>query len=261
VLPESVRRKLRHSFLYHSGAFEEIYLDNFYSVFPHNMQHELFTPQLADEFCGGSAYTTSLNYFRQGSQQDDLLSRLLYLDIKTYLPELLMKQDQMSMAASIESRVPFLDHKLVEFAMRIPQRLKTRQLSGKYLLRRAMEDYLPAEVLHRSKMGFPTPIKPWLRYHLFDRVAKILTDGRLAERGILNATYVRNLLEGHRTGRFDATDSVWRLLNFEIWNRVFFDRDPAFLGNCGPAEGMSANTCRRQDVIGPGFESEERQSA
>jgi len=183
-----------------------------------------------------------MDYFKSDGEPDSLLTRLLYLDIKTYLVELLMKQDQMSMAASIESRVPFLDHKLVEFAMRIPSRLKVRYLSGKYLLRRAMENRLPAEVLHRSKMGFPTPVKPWLRYQLFDRVAKILTDGRLAERGILNANYVRDLLEAHRTGRVDATNAIWRLLNFELWNRVFFDRDPALLNHFGAvATEVAAN--------------------
>jgi asparagine synthase (glutamine-hydrolysing) len=117
--------------------------------------------------------------------------------------------------------------------MRIPTRLKVRYLSGKYLLRRAMEGRLPSEVFHRSKIGFPTPVKPWLRYQLFDRVAKILTDGRLADRKILNANYVRDLLEAHRTGRVDATDAVWRLLNFELWNRVFFDREPALLNHLG----------------------------
>jgi asparagine synthase (glutamine-hydrolysing) len=233
VLPASIRRKLRHSFLYYESQFERVYFDNFYSVFPQEIQSELFTRKLADQLGGINACASSKGYFKSDGQPDNLLARLLYLDIKTYLVELLMKQDQMSMAASIESRVPFLDHKLVEFAMRIPSRLKVRYLSGKYLLRRAMEDRLPAEVLRRSKMGFPTPVKPWLRYQLFDRVAKILTDGRLAERGILNANSVRDLLEAHRTGRVEATDGIWRLLNFELWNRVFFDRDPALLSSLG----------------------------
>ena len=235
VLPESIRRKLRHSFLYYGNQFEKIYFDNFYSVFPQEMQSRLFAPEMANQLRDTSAYATSMDYFKSDGQPDSLLTRLLYLDIKTYLVELLMKQDQMSMAASIESRVPFLDHKLVEFAMRIPSRLKVRYLSGKYLLRRAMEGRLPSEVLRRSKMGFPTPVKPWLRYQLFDRVAKILTDGRLADRKIINANYVRDLLEAHRTGRVDATDAVWRLLNFELWNRVFFDRDPAHLNYFGAA--------------------------
>jgi asparagine synthase (glutamine-hydrolysing) len=234
VLPTAIRRKLGHSFLYYENQFEKIYFDNFYSVFPQQVQSRLFTPEMANQLRDIKVCSTSMGYFKSDGQTDSLLTRLLYLDIKTYLVELLMKQDQMSMAASIESRVPFLDHRLVEFAMRIPSRLKVRYLSGKYLLRRAMEGRLPAEVLHRSKVGFPTPVKPWLRYQLFDRVAKILTGGRLAERKILNANYVRDLLEAHRAGRVDATDAVWRLLNFELWNRAFFDRDPALLGDFDP---------------------------
>jgi asparagine synthase (glutamine-hydrolysing) len=91
-----------------------------------------------------------------------------------------------------------------------------------------MKSLLPAEVIHRPKMGFPTPVKPWLRHQLFDRVSEILTDGRMADRGILNPGYVRDLLEAHRTGRLDATDAIWRLLNFELWNRIFIDKDPAY---------------------------------
>ena len=225
LLPESVRRKLRHSFLHHPDVFEKIYFDNFYSVFPQDQQSLLFTRELADELTGSNAYANAMGFFPQEAGREDLLNRLLYLDMKTYLVELLMKQDQMSMATSIESRVPFLDHKLVEFVARIPARLKVRYFSGKYLLRRAMDGRLPAQILHRNKKGFPTPVRPWLRYQLHDQVSTILTDGRLAERGVLNPSYVRNLLDAHRRGHSDATEACWRLLNFELWNRIFLDRD------------------------------------
>ena len=89
------------------------------------------------------------------------LDRLLYADIKTYLHELLMKQDQMSMAMSIESRVPFLDHKLVEFTSGLPQRLKLRGWTTKYVLRESMKGLLPQAILSRPKMGFPVPIGAW----------------------------------------------------------------------------------------------------
>jgi asparagine synthase (glutamine-hydrolysing) len=225
VLPRAARRKLQHTFLYHPDFFEQMYFDNWYSIFPQAVQAQLFTPELQDSVRGASAYATSLAHFRPNGSRDSLLSRLLYLDIKTYLVELLMKQDQMSMAASIESRVPFLDHKLVEFAARIPARHKVRFLAAKYLLKRAMEKRLPREILYRRKMGFPTPVKPWLRTRLFDRIETLLTDGRLAARKLLNDTYVRGLLAAHRSGRADATDALWRLANFELWNRIFFDRD------------------------------------
>src|SRR5713226_3856205 len=185
LIPDWARRKLRHSFLYYPDSFEKIYFDNFYSVFPQDQQPGLFTSELTEELCDIDAYANSMRFFPARGSNGNLLNRLLYLDIKTYLVELLMKQDQMSMAASIESRVPFLDHKLVEFAARIPARHKVRYLSGKYLLRKAMEGRLPDEVLNRRKMGFSTPVKPWLRYQLFDRVSAILTDGRMAERQLI----------------------------------------------------------------------------
>jgi len=225
LLPAGTRRKLRHTFLHHPNRFEQIYFDNWYSVFPQHLHGALFTRELADELRAGNAYAGSLAFFPQNGGAESLLSRLLYLDIKTYLVELLMKQDQMSMAASIESRVPFLDHTLLEFAARIPARHKVRYLSGKYLLRRAMERRLPAEILNRTKMGFPTPVKVWLRHQLFERAAALLTDGRLEARGLLNAGFICDLLDGHRRGRVDATDAVWRLVNFELWCRIQFDRD------------------------------------
>ena len=91
-----------------------------------------------------------------------MLSKLLYADQKTYLVELLMKQDQMSMACSIESRVPFLDHPFVEFAAQVPDSLKIRGGVGKYILKKAVEDLLPSEIIYRKKMGFPTPLRQWL---------------------------------------------------------------------------------------------------
>lgn len=239
-LPLAARRKLKHTFLYHPDVFEKLYFDNWYSIFPKDTQAQLFSPELAAETRATSAYASSMQFFRGNGQSDTLLSRLLYLDIKTYLAELLMKQDQMSMAASIESRVPFLDHKLVEFAMRIPARHKVRFLSAKYMLKRSMEKRLPHDIVYRKKMGFPTPVKPWLKHRLFERIAAVLTDGRTAERRLLNPAFVRDLLDSHRTGRIDATDAIWRLWNFELWNRVFFDRDAKY--SFSDREGVEAKS-------------------
>jgi asparagine synthase (glutamine-hydrolysing) len=241
LLPDAVARKLRHTFLYHPNRFQQIYFDNWYSVFPAGMQPRLFTPQVTEELRDVDPYGTSMAYFQPDGGPDSLLSRLLYLDVKTYLVELLMKQDQMSMAASIESRVPFLDHKLVEFAARIPAEHKVRFLSAKYLLRKTMRGRLPEAILSRKKMGFPTPVKPWLQGVLFPRVSKLLTDGRLEARGIINPAFVRELLEAHRRGRTDATEGVWRLVNFELWCRVALDRDPTLARNAASAENISVS--------------------
>jgi len=228
VIPDGVLRKLRHSFLYYPDRFEKIHFDNFYSVFSQGQQPELFTSEVTEELRETNPYANSMQFFHSNGTNRGLLNRLLYLDIKTYLVELLMKQDQMSMAASIESRVPFLDHKLVEFAARVPANYKVRGFSGKHLLRQAMAHRLPAEVLRRSKKGFPTPIRPWLRHQLFDDLAGVLLDGRTRERRLIKTSYVQQLLEAHRHGDSRATEGCWRLLNFELWNRVFLDRDSRF---------------------------------
>jgi asparagine synthase (glutamine-hydrolysing) len=225
LLPDAIRRKLRHSFLYYPEQFEKIYFDNFYSVFPQDEQSKMLTADAIEELRGTDAYANSMHFLLPDSGGRTLLDRLLYLDIKTYLVELLMKQDQMSMSTSLESRVPFLDHQLVEFAMGIPAAHKVRYMSGKHLLKQSMVGRLPEEIIFRNKKGFPTPIKPWLRNQLFDNVSGILTDGRLAGRGIVRHDFVRKLLEEHRRGSSPATEGVWRLLNFEIWNRIFFDGD------------------------------------
>jgi len=229
MAPDWLQRKLRHSFLYYPDAFEKIYFENFYSVFPQEQQPQLFSSELAEELRETDAYKNSMRFFSTNGSNKNLLNRLLYLDMKTYLVELLMKQDQMSMAASIESRVPFLDHKLAEFATRVPARYKIRAFSGKHLLRRAMAGRLPAEALRRSKKGFPTPIRPWLRNQLFDKLSAILTDGRMAERGLIKPGYVQSLLDAHRRGFSYATEGCWRLLNFELWSRIFLDRDSSWL--------------------------------
>jgi asparagine synthase (glutamine-hydrolysing) len=132
-----------------------------------------------------------------------------------------MKQDQMSMACSIESRVPFLDHRFVEFAMSIPDHLKIHGGTQKFVLKRAVEDLLPRDIVYRKKMGFPTPLRAWLMDAKAEPLYKALTspDGLLAS--CVDRNELNRLLEAHRGGQHDATDRIWRLLNFQIWGDVF----------------------------------------
>lgn len=237
ILPDVVGRKFRHSFLYCPEKFEQLYFDNFYSVFPQEQQPDLMLPEIAGELRERDAYANSMKFLLPEERADNILDRLLYLDIKTYLVELLMKQDQMSMSTSLESRVPFLDHKLVEFAMSIPANQKIRYMSGKHLLRKSMIGRLPNEILYRNKKGFPTPIRPWLRTILHERVSGILTDGRLRDRHLFRSEYIGNLLKEHRLGSSAATEGVWRLLNLELWCRLFLD------GETDMATDQSGNFC------------------
>jgi len=216
LLPADLRRKAQHTFVGRELSFESLFLDNFYSAFSTEDQQGL-TKQ---HFQAGSAYAEYMGY-RNKRANADPLTQLLYADQKTYLVELLMKQDQMSMACSIESCVPFLDHPLVEFAAQVPAHLKIREGRGKYILRKAVEDLLPQNTLTRKKMGFPTPLKNWL---LDPRANALYTklqepDGFIAS--YLDMGRVKTMIEQHRNRTIDATDRIWRLLNLQYWGEIF----------------------------------------
>ncbi|MDP2997183.1 MAG: asparagine synthase C-terminal domain-containing protein, partial [Bryobacterales bacterium] len=217
LLGAGTRRKLGHTFLGCGGSLESLYLDNFYCAFSPAAQQELLTAT-QPEGCA-TAYANFRRYFDAGD--GSLLERLLYADQKTYLVELLMKQDQMSMATSIESRVPLLDHPLVEFAARLPGEMKLRGTTGKYIFKKAAEGLVPREILYRRKMGFPTPLRSWLG----EAAAAPLFDLLRAPDGLL-AAYVdrralENLIGRHQSGAEDATDRIWRLLNLQLWGEIF----------------------------------------
>jgi asparagine synthase (glutamine-hydrolysing) len=198
-----VRRKLRHTVLGRNLDFESLFVENFYCAFE-----------------GAAGFDDYMAYWNRCGAASPL-ARTLYADQKTYLAELLMKQDRMSMAASIESRVPFLDHTLVEFAARIPDGLKIRGRVQKYILKAAVRNLLPRDVIGRKKRGFPTPLAEWLRNPGSEAVLARLRspDGIVA--GHLELREVDGLIERHRTGREDATDRLWRLLNLQIWGDLF----------------------------------------
>jgi len=214
LLSAALRRKLGHTFLGRDGDMESLFLDNFYCAFSGAEQARLLsaTPQALYE-----SYQRCWNS-RSGASS---LARMLYADQKTYLVELLMKQDQMSMACSVESRVPFLDHTFVEFSTRIPDRLKIRGGTQKYVLKKAVEDLLPHDITYRKKMGFPTPLRDWLldpRAQVFYGAIRS-PDGLLAS--ILDMGEVSALIDRHRSGFEDATDRIWRLLNLHLWGELF----------------------------------------
>jgi len=156
-----------------------------------------------------------------------LLDSLLRADVLTYLHELLMKQDQMSMAASIESRVPFLDHRLVAFARGLPRQLKQSRLQTKRVLREAVKDLVPSEILERRKWGFPTPIGGWLRGPWTHVLDEILFSEPARGRGLFDAQEVARLVQEHRSGRADHTERLWALLNVELWLQGCVDSSTA----------------------------------
>jgi asparagine synthase (glutamine-hydrolysing) len=214
LLPADLRRKLGHTILGRELNLESLYLDNYYGAFSADAIHRLLPAAKADP------YSTYRAYF-ETHPNATLLRRLLYADQKTYLAELLRKQDRMSMATSIESRVPFLDHEFVALASALPDKDKLGPGGEtKSILKRAVRDLIPPEIATRPKMGFPTPIRDWLAGPHRLKVEALLLDPRGFVSQTLPRAAIQDLLA--RTGREDTTDRVWRLLTFELWGRRFF---------------------------------------
>ncbi|MFN2511739.1 MAG: asparagine synthase (glutamine-hydrolyzing), partial [Pyrinomonadaceae bacterium] len=221
-----VRQKLSRTFLCLEPDIETIYFDNF-AVFSRQMQRRLLTPETRERAGGSLEPYAGVTHHLAHTDADTLLEKLLYADTKTYLHELLMKQDQMSMAASIESRVPFLDHKLVEYTAGLPERQKLRGWTTKYILRRAMEGVLPATILERPKMGFPVPVGAWFRGPYSPVIDEYVLSERATSRGLFDETFVRDLVRRHQTGGENHTERLWSLVNFEMWLRRFIDGEAA----------------------------------
>jgi asparagine synthase (glutamine-hydrolysing) len=234
-----VRHKLTRTFLCLEPDVESLYFDNF-AVFNAAMQGSLLTRETLERAGGRlDPYADMRRYF-ESADTDSLLNRMLYADTKTYLHELLMKQDQMSMAASIESRVPFLDHKLVEYTARLPERMKLRRgLNTKYILRRAMKNVLPEAILNRGKMGFPVPVGKWFRGEFRHVIDEYVLGERTAARGIFEPRFVRSLVARHAAGE-DHSERLWALVNFEMWLRRFVDGEPVVESRTMQAEVVAA---------------------
>ena len=222
-LPGAAGRYARRSFLVKDRTPESMFFDNFAAIGLRRqrdlLSHRFHAASMAD------AYGPSRAYFDAPNGRSTILDRLLYADIKTYLVELLMKQDQMSMAASIESRVPFLDHKLVEFAAALPPRLKLRGFTTKWILREAVRTLLPSEILSRPKMGFPVPFGLWMREGWSSVARDVLLDSRSRARGIIEPAATERLIAAHASGAAEGGDAIWSLLNLELWYRTYIDGD------------------------------------
>jgi asparagine synthase (glutamine-hydrolysing) len=151
-------------------------------------------------------------------------SRMMRLDFETYLPEdVLTKVDRMSMAHSIESRVPLLDNHVIDFAASLPSSLKIANGRRKHILKEAVRDLLPDSILDRRKQGFGVPIGVWFRGGLSSLLSDVLTSPRARQRGYFDPRFVSRLVTEHRSGKRDHTLRLWQLLIFELWHREYLD--------------------------------------
>lgn len=152
------------------------------------------------------------------------LRKMTYADIKSWLPDdLLVKADKMTMAASLELRVPMLDHRLLEFATALPDRFRLNGAQGKFLLKKTMEGTLPREIIYRKKRGFPVPIASWFRTTLFEKTKEILLDETTLSRGYFRRDYIESVLQRHKDCKEDLSRRIFSLLNLELWHRKYVD--------------------------------------
>ena len=202
--------------------FESRYL-GFGTYFTDEHKHALYTDDLRDATREVDAYQHHRRYFAR-CRAAAPLNRLLYVDLKTFLPCLnLDYTDRTAMAANLEVRVPFLNVELVELAARMPPRLKLRGLKRKYILKRAAERLLPREVVWRKKAGFGAPVRAWLRGPLRPLVDELLSEETVRRRGLFRPAEVRRVVEANLSGREDYALHVLQLLTLELWHREFLD--------------------------------------
>jgi asparagine synthase (glutamine-hydrolysing) len=216
TLPGSVRRYAERTFLAQEPDDPSVLFEQF-AVFREPLQRTLFT----DSTLGSrrDRYGSSVDFDRAANPAE----RLSRIDLQTYLHELLMKQDQMSMATSIESRVPFLDDEIIEHVVAMPTAFKLRRGRTKAVLREAVRDFVPPPILTRKKMGFPVPIGHWLRSSFRLVVDEFVLGGRTLERGWFEKSALERLVQSHQSGASEHGERLWLLANLEIWQRTFID--------------------------------------
>lgn len=192
-------------------------------IFSEEAKRELLNAELP----ALSTFERHRHYFDEAGS-DDPLTRMLYVDTRFYLPsDMLIKVDRMSMANSLEARVPFLDHRLVEFAAKIPSEVKFRGRVRKYLLKKGLEPLLGREILYRKKAGFNVPKNVWIRRELRPMVEDVLSPSRLATHGLFRPEIVARLLREHMEQRADHSFQIWSLLIFQLWYDQFIDAPAA----------------------------------
>jgi asparagine synthase (glutamine-hydrolysing) len=220
-------RALRWKFLLRNLSLdaERAYFEDM-SLFTTADKRRLLADGLRCTLNGYDAYPTFRSHFDRVRDLDHL-SRILYVDLKTWLPnDILVKLDRMAMANSLEVRSPLLDHKVIEFAARLPADLKYHGRTSKYLLKRYAERKAPASAIRRPKMGFSVPLATWLRGELRATAADLLLSERALQRGYFRPAEIKAMWSRHQEGSRDHAHHLWALMVLELWHRLFVDQAP-----------------------------------
>jgi asparagine synthase (glutamine-hydrolysing) len=203
-------------------TFERAYFDDM-SLFVESERRTLLTPEFLQQTRAHDPFVEFASHFDRVRDVDPL-SRILYVDFKTWLTDrVLVKVDRMSMACSLEVRAPLLDHRIIEFAARLPVSLKFRGSVSKYLLKKHTADRLPTLPVHRPKQGFNLPLAAWLRGDLREVAHDLLFSRRVAERGYLVPGEVARIWDSHQRGVRDRSAHLWALMMLELWHRAYVD--------------------------------------
>jgi len=187
------------------------------SVMGNDLRDRLYSPGFKRRLNGYRAVEVMRRHFARCAHLDTV-SQVQYLDMKTYLVgDILTKVDRASMAHALEVRVPFLDHKLMEWVSGLPASFKLRGTEGKFMLKRALEPYLPRDIMYRRKMGFSIPLAEWFRGPLRNKLTSALSSHRMADTGLFDMAFVKRMVDDHASGRRDFSASLWSLLMFEAF--------------------------------------------
>jgi asparagine synthase (glutamine-hydrolysing) len=200
------------------------------TYFDRAQRQQLYASALGQELEQHDSWARHRTHFATVSAAD-FLNQMMYVDIKTFMVSLnLTYNDKMTMASSVEGRVPFLDWELAEFvAQQVPPALKLHghwKPTTKYILREAMRGNLPDEVLHQTKAGFGAPIDYWLVHDLREMVDDLLSESRVRQRGYFEPAFVQRLIHEQRLGRRNWSLQIWQLLTLELWHQIYIDRKP-----------------------------------
>ncbi len=217
-----INRALR--FVEGSNLPEDLHHTRWMTFLAEDEKKRLYSQELLQQRNGSTAFDFMRRYFERAGTTDPL-NRQLYVDIKTYLcDDILVKVDRMSMATSLEARVPFLDHRVVELSARIPGFMKMQKNKTKIILKEALHGLLPHDILYRGKEGFSIPIKTWLKKELKPLLTDTLSADRLKRDQLFRPEVVNRLIDEHMKGRENHSHRLWALMVFHIWKQIYLDK-------------------------------------
>jgi asparagine synthase (glutamine-hydrolysing) len=220
LVQKTLKKRMASELVRRMGANEELFWGGAV-VFDETMKPNVLSPEMRAHYDGLSTHEVVRQYtdtIAKARPKSDYAARMAYLELKLRLPELLlMRVDKITMATSVEARVPFLDHHLIEYAMSLPRSLKVKRGTGKHILKRALEAVLPAEVLYKPKRGFGAPVREWFRGPEGEDLVGQLMNSSIREQDFFDYAFIQRLVDEHRRGTRDWSANLWCLLNLSLW--------------------------------------------